>query len=186
MLRTVLAVLVSYIAMAVSIAVILTAALLILGSDRVYLPGSYVVSGLWLGVWAAGSVTASVWGGFVCIKIARAGSRAHVGLIGVVIVLGVLSALFTPTRPDPGPRAGDIPTLEAAQKSVQPGWTYWANIPIGAVGVLIGARVGRKPHELAGDETVMPSDSNALRNGSTFSPNRSQRPTDFSEMALVT
>lgn len=145
MLRSILAVVVAYIAMFIAIATIFTTALLILGSDRVYQPGSYEVSTAWLGVWAVGSIVAAIIGGFVCVKIAKVGSNAHLGLIGVVIVLGVLSAALTPTRPDPGPREGDVPTMEAAQKSIQPRWTNWANIPIGVFGVLVGATIGRKP-----------------------------------------
>ena len=140
--RAILAGVVGYLVMAIAVMAIFTAAFVALGVDRVFQPGTYEISTLWLGVWGVGTVLAGLIGGFVCAKIARAGSRAWIGLSVAMVLLGVLSAVMAGTRPDPGPRGPDVRVVDAAQKAKQPAWTAWAQIPMGIAGVALGARLG--------------------------------------------
>lgn len=144
MLRSILSVIAGYVVMALAVIVIFSVAFIAIGPDRAYQPGTYLVSGLWLGIWAVGSIIAALIGGFVCAKIDKPAGKGPIALAAVVLILGTLSAIFTGARPDPGPRPAEVSTFEAASKSVQPIWTNWANIPIGIAGVLAGASLGRK------------------------------------------
>jgi hypothetical protein len=142
--RSILAGVAGYLAMFVFIMVFFTVAFVVIGTDRAFQAGSYDISTLWVGVWAIGTIVAALLGGFVCAKVAKAGSRAVVGLAVAVVVLGVLSAVMSGAREAPGPRAADVPVIEAAGKAVQPVWMPWANIVVGVVGVLAGGRLGAK------------------------------------------
>lgn len=82
-------------------------------------------------------------GGLACSLIAPRGSKATIVLAGLIIVLGLLGALpiLMNTMPDPGPRAGDVPNMEAMMKAKQPVWVAVMNPLIGAAGVMIVARL---------------------------------------------
>ena len=97
-----------------------------------------------LAVWGIASIAASLLGGFICAKLAAPSSKAPVGLAVAVVILGLVTAFANASRPDPGPRDANLSTLEAGAKAIQPAWTVWAQPAIGALGVLAGARLGRK------------------------------------------
>ncbi|MFG0304900.1 MAG: hypothetical protein ACF8Q5_01660 [Phycisphaerales bacterium JB040] len=140
MLRAILGVILGYVAMFVIVAVGLTIAFLVLGNDRAFQPGTYDITPLWGGVMMGVGVVAAIVGGVACALIARRGSKAPIGLAVFVLIMGVLSAVMAMGAEDPGPRAEDVQTFEAASRAQQPMWTLIANPVVGVVGVLIGAR----------------------------------------------
>ncbi|MEM9560414.1 MAG: hypothetical protein AAF995_08910 [Planctomycetota bacterium] len=144
MFRSILAGVIGYLAMALAIMVLFTAAFLALGADRAFQPGTFDTAPIWLAVWGIGSIAASLLGGFICAKLAAPSSKAPVGLAVAVVILGLVTAFANASRPDPGPRDANLSTLEAGAKATQPAWTVWAQPAIGALGVLAGARLGRK------------------------------------------
>lgn len=143
MFRSIAAVVVGYIVMLVLVFGTFTVAYLLMGTDNAFKPGAYDPSTLWLVVSFPLALIAAVLGGIVCALIARPASRAPKALAIVVVILGLLGVVgvLMNTRPDPGPRTGDVPNMEAMMNAKQPVWVAVANPIIGAAGVLLGARL---------------------------------------------
>ena len=141
--RAILGVILGYAAMFVVVAASFTALQLGMGTERVFRPGSYEASSLFLACAVVLSLIAAVVGGLVCAAIARRVGPTR-ALAVVVLVLGVLNAVMNMNKPLPGPRVGDITPFEAAQKATQPAWYLWSLPVIGAAGCLIGAGL-KKP-----------------------------------------
>ncbi len=145
MLRSILGVVLGYLVIGVLVFGTLTGLYLAIGADKAFEPGTYDVSMLWIVASTALGLLAAVVGGFVCAKISRS-QRAAFALVAVVIVLGVLGAASQGmvAKPDPGLRTGDVPNMDAMMKSETPAWVAWSNPVIGTLGVLIGARLGKR------------------------------------------
>jgi hypothetical protein len=145
MARGIIGVVVGYVTMAVFIFVTFTVVYLLMGTDGAFEPGSYEVSSLWILASIGLGLIAAVLGGFVCAVITRQ-PRAPVILAVVVLVLGV--TLVIPTLGGSGetrsaPRPADVDAMEAMRIADQPPWVSLLNPLIGAVGVLLGARLRR-------------------------------------------
>src|SRR6516164_6118775 len=120
MARTILGVVVGYLSMVVVVFVSLTASYLAMGVNKVFQPGTYNVTALWLVVMAAFSLVAAIVGGRVCAAIGKRKS-AVTGLIFVVIVLGILSALPSIMSTAAATvRDGDVPNLQAMANAREP------------------------------------------------------------------
>lgn len=147
MFRAIAAVIAGYLVMFIVVFVGLTAAYLGMGAERAFQPGSYEVTGLWLVVWFIVSLGAALAGGKICLLIGRS-AKAVFGLVGLVFVLGLLSALPALKRVegDLKPRAAGTSNLEAMMHAKQPTWVLVLTPVIGVVGVLAGGRQ-RKPGE---------------------------------------
>lgn len=89
-LRAILAVIVSYIAMAVIIFAGFSLYFLAIGVDGAYQPGTYEVTFLWIAGSIVISIAAALAGGLVCRKLAK-GRKTVIGLVAVVGFLGVMS-----------------------------------------------------------------------------------------------
>jgi len=91
---------------------------------------------------------AAVVGGMVCAAIATRGSRAPIVLALLVFVLGVAmagAAAVAPADPDrPTERSEDLPMFEAIRYAEAPPLATWLNPLVGAVGILLGARMVRR------------------------------------------
>ena len=143
MVRTIAGVALGYIAMALLVFLLFSAAYLALGTDNVFLPGSYQVSLLWVALSIVVSFAAALVGGYVAAAVSR-GTRAALALACVVLILGILFAIPALGQPDPGPRAGDVGNLVAMTNARPPSWTLLLNPIIGAAGVLVGSRLRRR------------------------------------------
>ncbi|MYC98504.1 MAG: hypothetical protein F4X13_04465 [Gammaproteobacteria bacterium] len=138
MLRNILAAIAGYVAMAAALFVLFSLLWLTLGPSRAFQPGSWDVSGGWaLGSIVLGLVAAYI-GGRVCAKVAHDARGATI-LIGLVIVLGVVTALM-PVEMATGPRPDDVSMMEATAGARQPAWFNWLNPVIGIVGVWFGSK----------------------------------------------
>lgn len=142
MLRAIVGVIASYVVMAIIITVVFIGLFLALGVERVFQPDSYEVSLLWLVISIAISVGSAVVGGYVCAAISRS-MRACQVLALIILVLGIILCL-PKMREDPHVRAGDVPTLQVMHLAQMPAWMHVLNPFLGAVGVLVGARM-KKP-----------------------------------------
>ena len=156
MLRSIIAVIVSYIVMFVLIFVSFAALVFGLGIDGLLKPGSFQ-GGLLITI-AAPSITliTGVFGGWLCAKIAGVGTGGRgrtpvIALAVVVFVLGALSAAITLQKPFPAdPRPADMTLEQFMEVGREPTWVAVSNPIIGAIGVLIGgmlmaARSGASP-----------------------------------------
>ena len=133
-------VILGYLAMFIVVFVTLTVSFLALGVNRVYLPGAYDVTGLWLGIMTLFSLLAAIAGGWVCAAIGKK-KGAVTALIVVVLVLGVLSAISSMGASGVVPvREGDVPNFQAMSNSKEPAWFALMLPVIGVAGVWLGGR----------------------------------------------
>ena len=138
MLRSIVAVIVTYVVMFVVILAVFSAMWFGLGPNRLLEPGSFKGS-MFLCI-AAPSITvvAGIFGGWMCAKIAR-GGKPVVALAAVVLVLGALQAYFTLQKPEPtGPRDPAMTAMELMEKGREPTWLAIFNPIGGAAAVLVG------------------------------------------------
>lgn len=145
MLKSIIAVVVSFVVMAIFSFAAFTCAYLVLGVERVFEAESYDVSTIWMVIMIVLSLIGGILGGLICAAISKNMTVCKV-FAGIVLVLGLLSAIVTTMkeRPDTA-RSGDVPNFEAMQKAQTPMWLCLVNPVLGAAGVLIGARMKKLP-----------------------------------------
>ena len=142
MTRTVVAVIVGYVMMFVLMTLAFFGMYALLGGERAFKPASWDASNLWIAIALVLSLLVAVIAGIICAMIAR-GGKAPLALAGLVFVLGLIFAVpsLIANQVDQGVRASEPPLFEAMQKAKQPNWVPLAFPVIGAVGVLVGARL---------------------------------------------
>ena len=143
MIRSIAGVVLGYIAMFVLVFALFSAAYLLLGAERAFLPGSYQVSPLWIALSIAVHLVAPLAGGYVAAAVSR-GTRAALVLACLVLVLGVLFGIVALGHPDPGPRPGAVDNFTAMQNVRYPLWLMIVNPVVAAFGVLVGSRIRRR------------------------------------------
>ncbi|MCZ6597965.1 MAG: hypothetical protein O7B99_10025 [Planctomycetota bacterium] len=138
--RSILAVILGYLTLAIIVTVTLAVAYVLLGTEGAFQEGSYGITGTWIGISFALGLIAAILGGWICARIAPR-PRPLVALVVVILVLGaVTAAVGWGTGEDPGPRASDAGVLEAMQNARPPTWIAFVNPVIGVIGVLLGGR----------------------------------------------
>ncbi|MEP7341334.1 MAG: hypothetical protein ABI977_26630 [Acidobacteriota bacterium] len=143
MLRTAGAVVVGYVAMILFIFVTFSLVYLVLGTNGAFKPGRYEVTSLWLAISFGVGLIAAMAGGFVCVAIAQ-NAKAPLALAGLVLILGLVMAvpiLKSSGSSAPQLRAASVGNWEAMQNAKQPPWFAVTNPFIGALGVILGARL---------------------------------------------
>lgn len=141
--RIVGGVIAGYLTMFVGVFVLFSLAWMALGAEGAFQTGSWDVSAAWIGLSIVIGFLAAVAGGYVCGVIAK-NPRGAQALVVVVLVLGLLMALpvlFGGGIEVPGARPDSVGMFEAMQQAQQPGWIALLNPLLGALGVVIGARV---------------------------------------------
>jgi hypothetical protein len=144
MVRAILGVIVGYVAMFVVVFAGLTVAYLVMGADGAFAPGAWDASMTWILTSFVVGLVAAVVGGLVCALVARAGSKAYCALSVLVLVLGLGMAGLAMAMPEPEEvpeRTSETNNWEAMTYAKQPTWVMFANPVIGAIGVVIGARM---------------------------------------------
>lgn len=138
MLRSIIAVVASYIAMAVLIGVAFAGMWFGLGPDRLLKPGSYQGSIVITILAPLLTIIGGLFGGWMCAKIGRSTTPVKV-LAGIVLVLGLIMAYFTLQKPYPAdPRPAGMTVMQIMEVGREPTWFALANPVIGAVAVLAG------------------------------------------------
>jgi hypothetical protein len=138
MLRPIVAVIVSYIAMFILVMCAFMGLWFGLGPNRLLQPESF--KGNMLLTIAAPSITlvAGLFGGWMCAKIGR-GNKPVMALAGVVLVLGMIMAYFTLQKPFPAdPRDPNMAMPQILEVGREPTWLAIFNPIAGAGTVLIG------------------------------------------------
>ena len=141
MLKSIVGIIVGYLVMALVAFAAYTAAYFGLGVERVFEPGSYTVSGLWIGLMIAITVIAGMLGGLTCAAISK---NRTTGLVFAVIVFGLSLVMAIPHIMKGNTstvRAGDVPNLQAMQLAQCPSWFSMLNPVLGGVAVLLGSRM---------------------------------------------
>lgn len=119
---------------------LLIPAAILLGTDRVFQPGTYQAAPVLLVLDMVMGIVAALTGGAVCTLIARSRRPAAV-LACFVVVMGLINAIMEGNKPDPGPRTGPVSYQVAMEKGRSPGWYFWTLPIIGAAGVLVGRQL---------------------------------------------
>jgi hypothetical protein len=127
-MRTVMAVVVGWIAAIAWVMLSLTAIWAVFGVDLVFREGTTETSNTWIIVSSATNFVGAMLGGFICMILARSRSRRPVLILaGVVFALGMLNAFIPEQAAQDG--AGDDPATlsdrtaaEASRLAEKPGW----------------------------------------------------------------
>lgn len=145
--RLIVGVIVSYLAMFVLIIIAFMCAYLIVGTDMAFKPASYEASTSWIAIGLVINFVVAIIGGLICAAISRS-SKGPLVLAVVVFVLGLLLAIPAVMKHQTNAtlvRAGNVPQLEAVQKAYWPVWVPFTFPFTGALGVLIGGRLRKRP-----------------------------------------
>jgi len=144
MLRAAGAVIVGYAVMFVIVFATLTGSYLGMGAEKVFLPGTYEVTSMWLAVMILFSLVSAIAGGMVCAAIAK-GKGAVWALVVLVVILGGLNTIpvVMASKAPLAVRTGDVPNLEAMMNGREPVWFALLLPFIGVAGVMIGGRPQR-------------------------------------------
>lgn len=144
MLRAISSVIVGYVAMFAFVFITFSIAMFALGVDATYKPYVWDVSNTWLIISFVLGLLAAMLGGWICALIARS-PTPPVYLAALVLIFGLLMALpaffVQDQAAPPTPRPVNVSVLEAMQHSKTPTVALLLNPVIGAIGVLIGARM---------------------------------------------
>ncbi|HMN41430.1 MAG TPA: hypothetical protein PKE29_11340 [Phycisphaerales bacterium] len=147
MLRSIIAVVVTYIVMSVLIVAAFMGMWFGLGPDRLLQPGSFQGSMLMNFLAPAVSVLAGIFGGWMCAKVGRS-TKPVVVLASLVLVLGLAMAYFTLQKPFPAdPRAPGMTVQQIFEVGREPTWFAIANPIIGAAAVLLGGMLAGAPRK---------------------------------------
>jgi MFS family permease len=143
-------VLLGYIAMAAVVFAGLSLAYFVLGADRVFQPGVYDVSMLWVITSFVVGFGAAAVGGWIARRIARTPTGPRV-LAGLVVVLGIAIALplLSGSADAVVHRTEALGMFEAMQYEQTPLWVALLNPLVGALGVLVGGRALRSSRIVA-------------------------------------
>ena len=144
-MRTVVAVILGYVVMAIVVFASVAALFAVVGADRAFRPGSFDPSALWLVVTLTLSLLAAIAGGWVAGWIG--GSRAAKVLGGIVLVAGLLlaaPALIPGMDTRPTDRLAGMSNMEIMKNGRQPVWVTLALPFIGALGAIVGGSRSRR------------------------------------------
>ena len=145
MLKSILAIVVSYVAMFVIFMAIFTGLYFVLGIERVFQTDSYEVSMLWIVLTLVIGFIVSIFAGYLCAAISKSWRTCQLFAL-IVFLLSLIQCLSALKRnPDaPNTRAGEVGMFEAMTLAVSPFWLHLVNPVLCGAGVLIGARMKRR------------------------------------------
>ena len=141
-LRNLGAAVLGYVAVALVSFVLPTIMWLVLGPDGAFRPDSWDTSPAWNGGWIVVAVVGAAAGGFVCAKVAADRYGVWI-LVALLLVGGALSlAFYVPA--EAGVRPADVGMTVGMGAARIPTWIGWLNLPLAAVGALLGARIAQQ------------------------------------------
>ena len=145
MLKNIVAIIVSYVAMFVLFMAIFTGLYFALGVERVFQPDSYEVSMLWIIVTLVIALLGTMFAGYLCAAISKSWRTCQVFAL-IVFLLALVQCLSALRRDSEGPnvRAGEVTYLEAIGHAVTPTWLHFVNPVVNGLGILLGARLKRR------------------------------------------
>jgi peptidoglycan/LPS O-acetylase OafA/YrhL len=146
MLRSILAIIASYVVMFVLFLAVFTGLYLVLGTERVFQPDSYEISNLWLALTLIFGFLGTIVAGFLCATLSRKWRTCQIFAL-IVFALASVQCLMALRRqnPDaPNVRAGEVSYFEAIEHAVTPFWLHVVNPIVNGAGALLGARMKRR------------------------------------------
>ena len=145
MLKSILAIIVSYLALFILFMAISTGCYFALGIERVFQPDSYEVSTLWVILTLVIAFLVTMFAGYLCATLSKNWRTCQVFAL-IVFLLALWQCLSGMKRDSEGPnvRAGDVTYLEAIGHAVTPMWFHFVNPIVNGAGILLGARMRRR------------------------------------------
>lgn len=145
MLKSILAIVVSYVFMFVMFMAIFTCLYFALGVERVFQTDSYEVSMLWIVLTLVIGFLVSMFSGYLCAVISKNWRTCQVFAL-IVFLLALIQCFSALKRnPDaPNVRAGEVGMFDAMNLAVTPLWLHFVNPILSGAAVLIGARMKRR------------------------------------------
>jgi hypothetical protein len=142
MLKSILAIIVSYVAMFIFLFAAFTGCYFALGAEGTFQTDSYNVTTVWIALTVVVCLVAGVIGGFLCAAISKSKRTCQIFAF-IVFFLGLLACIPALQRsPDaPNTRAGEVGTTDAMKLAVSPMWLHILSPVLSAAGVLLGARM---------------------------------------------
>jgi hypothetical protein len=137
MIRKILGAVAGYVVFFLSLYLFFTGFSVVLGPDRLFLPGNYDPSMIWIiGAFLLGMIAAAI-GGYVAALIGKSGAVTI--MAGVVVLIGafVFVQLLRANRAVET-RTVDLPTMEAMFKAREPLWVAFVNPLLVATAVFAG------------------------------------------------
>src|SRR2546423_2496513 len=145
MLKSILAIIISYIVLFAVFMAIFTGLYFVLGVERVFQTDSYEVSMLWIVLTLVIGFLVSMFSGWLCAAISKSWRTCQVFAL-IVFLLALIQCFSALKRnPDaPNVRAGEVGMFEAMALAVTPLWLHFVNPILSGAGVLVGARMKRR------------------------------------------
>jgi hypothetical protein len=142
MLKSIVGVVVGYLALFAVAFVAYTAAYFGLGAERAFEPGTYALSGIWLGLMVVITLISGLIGGLTCAAISKSRTAGLVFAL-IVFVLGFVFELPNIMKKGETPevRTGDVSNLDAMGKAQPPVWLCLLNPFLAGAAVLMGTRM---------------------------------------------
>lgn len=146
MVRSIVAVIVSYLIMFVLDFIAFTCAYLIVGPDVAFKPGIYEAATAWIGFAFVIQFVISIIGGLLCALIAKGGKAPFaLAILAIVLGIGVALADMGKGKANAGlVRTGNTPQLEAVKNAYWPVWVPFVFPFTSGVAILIGAKMKRQ------------------------------------------
>lgn len=146
MVRSIIAVIVSYITMFVLNFLGFVGLYAIVGPSHAFKPRLYLASNRWILMGVAVMFVSGIIAGLICAAIAR-GRKATLALAGLILVVGLLLAIpaVMKSRANAGMvRVGDVTSMEAMEKASWPVWAPLVFPFVSAVGALVGGKLKKR------------------------------------------
>ena len=139
LLRNLGAAVLGYVAVAIVSFVLPAIMWWVLGPDGAFRPDSWDTSPAWNAGWIVVALVGAAAGGFVCAKVA-ANRHGVWMLVALLLAGGALSLAFYVPAGE-GVRPADVGMMEGMGSARNPVWLGWLNLPLAAVGALLGGRI---------------------------------------------
>lgn len=143
MLKSILAIIASYVVMFIFMFAAFTGCYLALGADGAFQTDSYNVTTVWIALTVVVCLLAGIIGGFLCAAISKSRKTCQVFAF-IVFFIGLLACLIPAMKRSPGApnvRAGEVSNRDAMTLAVSPMWLHLLTPVLSAAGVLLGARM---------------------------------------------
>ena len=146
MVRSIIAVIVSYISMFVLNFLGFVGLYALVGPNHAFKPRLYLASNRWILMGVAVMIVSGIIAGLICAAIAR-GRKATLALAGLILVVGLLLAIpaVMKSRANAGMvRVGDVTSMEAMEKATWPIWAPLVFPFVSAVGAVVGGKLKKR------------------------------------------
>ena len=146
MVRSIIAVIVSYITMFVLNFLGFVGLYTVVGPANAFRPRSFLASNRWIAMAFVIVLLSAIIAGLICAAIAR-GRKATLALAGLILVVGLLTAIpaIAKGKANAGmARVGDVPAMEAAKLAYWPVWVPFTFPFVSAIGAVVGGKLKKR------------------------------------------